>query len=274
MRRRRFLQSLAALAISPSVLSQRAKRIGIQLYALRDDARRNLERTLAAIAEIGYTDVELLGSLSNFGAPPRELRAMLDRLRLRAPSTHVSGAALDDLPRQLDDARTLGHEYLIVAGLPAADMKSLDGYRRWADRLNVAGAEARKAGVWVGFHNHAGDFVTFGGRVAYDELVERTDPAVVRMQLDTGNLAMAGRDPLAYVERYGARYWSYHVKDVPAMGASRDVELGAGVVDFRRLLARIHHRDEALLFVEQENYPGAPIDSARRNHAYLAKLLG
>ena len=96
--------------------------------------------------------------------------------------------------------------------------------------------------------------------------------SVVRLQLDTGNLAEAGRDPFEYMKRYGNRYWSFHIKDVPQMRAPHDVELGKGIIDFPRFIAAIPDRDHKLLFVEQEWYPGTPLDSVRRDHAYMAAL--
>jgi sugar phosphate isomerase/epimerase len=282
MNRRAFLTSigLAAagtqLACAPSLQTatpgRRLRRVGVQLYSLRDDARRDLERTLADIAAIGYRDVEMLGSFNNFGVPPARLRQILDRNGLRAPSTHVSGNALDDLERQVEDAQTLGHQYIIVASLPISGRPTLDDYRRWADRLNESGQRALRRGVRIGFHNHANDHTPIDGTVPYDLLVERTDPSVVRLQLDTGNTAMAGRDPLEYLKRYGARYWLFHIKDVPRLGATNDTELGKGVIDFRRLLASIDDIDEKLLFVEQETYPGAPLESRRRDYAYISAL--
>ncbi len=264
----------ALLATGPMQAPQRRRvgRVGIQLYTLRDAAKANLERTLTDIAAIGYKDVELLGSMSNFGMAPTQLRTVLDRVGLRAPSTHVGAGVFDDLDRQLDEARTLGHEYLTVASFPADRRRTLDDVRRFGDRFNEAGAIARRRGVWIGFHNHAEDFTPVEGQAPYDVLVERTDPSVVRLQLDTGNLAMAGRDPQAYMKRFGARYWSFHVKDVPKMRATADTELGKGMLDFRRLLASIPRIEEKHLFVEQETYPGAPLDSARRDYAYLAAL--
>ena len=251
---------------------RRLRRVGIQLYSLRDDARRDLERTLADIAAIGYDDVELLGSFNNFGMPPARLREVLDRNGLRAPSTHVSGEALDDLDRQLDEAQTLGHQYIVVASLPIQGPRTLDDYRRWADKLNEAGGRSRARGIWIAFHNHANDLAVIDGVVSYDLLIERTDPSVVRHQLDTGNTAMAGRDPLDYMRRYGARYWSFHIKDVPRLGATSDTELGKGVIDFPRLLASIDRIDEKQLFVEQETYPGAPVESLRRDYEYISRL--
>jgi sugar phosphate isomerase/epimerase len=138
--------------------------------------------------------------------------------------------------------------------------------------LNEAGQRTLRRGIWIGFHNHANDHAPIDGTVPYDLLVERTDPAVVRLQLDTGNAAMAGRDPLEYLQRYGARYWLFHIKDVPRLGATSDTELGNGVIDFRRLLASIDAIDDRLLFVEQETYPGAPLESIRRDYAYISAL--
>jgi sugar phosphate isomerase/epimerase len=275
MHRRTFLAALGLAACAPRATlggTRRLKRVGIQLYSLRDDARRDLERTIADIAAIGYKDVELLGSMNNFGMPPAQLRAVLDRNGLRAPSTHVSGNALDELDRQLDDARILGHEYLIVASLPISGPRTVDDYRRWADRLNESGKRARERNVWIGFHNHANDFTPIAGVVPYDVLMERTDATVVRMQLDTGNVAMAGLDPHEYMRRFGPRYWSFHIKDVPRLGATQDTELGKGAIDFRRLLQSIDRIDEKHLFVEQETYPGTPLESMKRDFEFISRL--
>jgi sugar phosphate isomerase/epimerase len=275
MDRRSFLTSLGAGAVASrigSASARRLNRVGIQLYSLRDDARRELERTLANIAAIGYKDIELLGSMNNFGMPPTRLRAVLDQNGLTAPSTHVSGNALADLDRQLDDALTLGHKYLTVASLPIEGPRTVDDYHRWADRLNDAGRRARERDVWIAFHNHATDLVSTGGVVLYDVLLDGTDPSVVRMQLDTGNTAMGGYDPQDYMRRFGSRYWSFHIKDVPKLRAEHDTELGDGAIDFARLLRSIERIDEKHLFVEQETYPGAPLDSMRRDYAYISKL--
>ncbi len=282
MDRRAFLTSIG-LAAAASQLgcasgalggasNRRLRRVGIQLYTLRTDAARDLERTLGDIAAAGYNDVELLGSMNNFSMAPTTLRAILDRNGLRAPSTHIGGNALDDLDRQLADATTLGHQYLTVASLPLGEHRTVDDYKRWADKFNEAGQRTVRNGIHVAFHNHAVDLAPIDGVVPYDVFVERTDPAIVRMQLDTGNLAMAGRDPLEYMKRYGSRYWSFHIKDVARLGATSDTELGKGVIDFRRLLATIDHIDDKHLFVEQETYPGAPLDSARRDYAYISAL--
>src|SRR2546423_1964964 len=283
MNRREFLATLGVAAAgtqvgcasagrSASTGTRRLKRVGIQLCSLRDDARRDLEGTLVNIARTGYKEVELLSCMNNFGMPPDRLRAILDRNGLTAPSTHVEAGIFNDLDRQIEAARILGHQYLIVASLPDADHLGLDDYRRWADRFNEAGARALRSNIRVGVHDEAWDFRMINGTTPYDVFVERADPAVVALQFDTGNTAVGGKDPLEYMKRYGNRYSLFHIKDAPSLGADHDVELGKGIIDFRRLLGMIDHIDEKHLYVEQETYPGVPLDSVKRDYAYISQL--
>jgi len=283
MNRREFLAALGVAAVAPqfgcstsgagtSVGTRRLKNVGIQLYTLRDDARKDLEGTLVNIAKAGYKEVELLSSMNNFGMPPQQLRAILDRNSLRAPSSHVDPAILDNLQPQLDAANILGHQYLIVAAFPDGEKLGLDDYRRWADRFNEAGARALKSNIRLGFHDEAWDVKDIDGTTPFDVFIQRTDPAVVALQLDTGNAAIGGKDPLVYMQRYGNRFQLFHIKDAPSIPADHDVELGKGVVDFRRLLGMIDGIDQKHLYVEQETYPGAPIDSVRRDFDYISRL--
>jgi sugar phosphate isomerase/epimerase len=283
MNRREFLTALGVAAVAPqfgcattaagtSTGTRRLKSVGIQLYTLRDDASKDLEGTLVNIAKAGYKEVELLSSMNNFGMPPRQLRAILDRNGLRAPSSHVDPRILDNLQPQLDAANILGHQYLIVAAFPDGEKLGLDDYRRWADRFNEAGARALKSNIRLGFHDEAWDVKDIGGTTPFDVFIQRTDPAVVALQLDTGNAAIGGKDPLVYMQRYGSRFSLFHIKDAPSIPADHDVELGKGVVDFRRLFAMIDNIDQKHLYVEQETYPGAPIDSVRRDYDYISKL--
>ena len=106
-----------------------------------------------------------------------------------------------------------------------------------------------------------------GGEV---RLIERTDPAAVRLQLDVGNMTLGGGDPFSYLARIPERYWSFHLKDVTRDG-SGDTELGKGRIDFRRLLGIISDLDRKPCYVEQES-PADEIVSARDNYSYIKGL--
>jgi sugar phosphate isomerase/epimerase len=276
MNRRGFLHSSAGLVAGLPLVARlqhagRLERIGLELYAVRDAMRADPERTLAAVRAIGYLDVELLWSFDNFGRTARQVRASLDAEGLRAPSAHIAPETLlKDWDRSLETARLLGHEYLIVPSLPSDTVRSLDRWRYWADRFNIAGAAARNAGVWLAFHNEPNHMTPVDGSIPYDVFVERTDPAVVRHQLDVGNMAMGGADPTAYLTRYRNRYWSFHIKDV-LPDRSKDTELGKGIVPIARLLAAVPDLNRKPVYVEQEGSADS-VASARMNYRYLATL--
>ncbi len=283
MRRRHFLHSLgASLAAttlaprtgfpwSPRPGTRRLSRVGLELYSVRNAMKADPEGTLAAVRAIGYDDVELLWSFDNFGRTPRQVRATLDHLGLRAPSAHIAPDTLvRDWEKSLDTARYLGHRFLIVPSLPDETRTSLDAWREWADLFNAAGAAARRAGIWLAFHNEPEHVHPIDGQIPYDLFVARTDPAAVRLQLDFGNMAQGGGDPMAYLAKYRDRYWSFHVKDVVADHA-HDTELGAGVLPLGGLLGAIGDLDDKPCYVEQEN-PKDELASAKQNYRYLSGL--
>jgi sugar phosphate isomerase/epimerase len=247
------------------------QRIGLELYSVRKEMARDFDRTLAAVREIGYTDVELLWSFDNWGKSTAEVKAALAREGLKAPSAHIAPITiLLGWERRLDAANALGHEYLIVPSLTADTSRTLDDWREWADRFNQAGAVARRHGLWLAFHSEPDHLKPIDGHIPYDIFVERTDPSVVRHQLDVGNMALGGGDPLHYLEKYRDRYWSFHLKDVVA-DRSRDTELGAGVLDLRRIVAAIPDIARKPCYVEQEGSADS-LASARRNFEYLRRL--
>jgi sugar phosphate isomerase/epimerase len=261
----------ASLVRDSMPTSTRLDRVGLELYSVRDAMRRDPERTLAAVRAIGYTDVELLWSFGNFGRTPQQVRASLDHEGLRAPSAHISPAViLVGWERSLDIAKTLGHEYLIVPSLTVDTQRSLDDWRDWADRFNAAGAVARRAGIWLAFHNEPDHMKPLNGVVPYDVFVERTDPSVVRLQLDIGNMAQGGGDPFQYLGRHRGRYWSFHIKDVVA-DHTHDTELGKGTLDLRRFLAAIPDIQHKPVYVEQEGATDQ-LASAAIDYRYLSTL--
>jgi len=277
MKRRTFVHTLGAAAagglLAPvrSAWAGRLERIGLELYAVRKTMAQDPERTLAAIRAIGYTDVELLWSFENFGRTPAQVAATLKHEGLRAPSAHVSPIILFvGWERSLETANLLGHEYLIVPDFGSETTHSLDDWREWADRFNVAGAAARRAGIWLAFHNEAGHMKPIDGTVPYDVFVDRLDPSVVRLQLDTGNMLIGGADPMQYFEKYHDRYWSFHLKDA-LPDRSSDTRLGRGIFDFKRFLAAVAELDRKPCYVEDEN-ASDELGAARSNFEYLHQL--
>ncbi len=282
MKRRAFIHRLGhtlGAAAAGGVLSgfptprlpKKLDRIGLELYAVRHAMAQDPERTLAAIRAIGYTDVELLWSFNNFNRTPTQVAATLKNEGLRAPSAHMSADTIFvGWERSLAIAKQLGHEYLIVPDFEDWTKRTIDDWLEWADRFNAAGAVARRAGIWLAFHNEAYHQKPIDGKVPYDAFISRLDPSVTRLQLDVGNMVMGGGDPMQYLQKYPDRFWSFHLKDTVA-DRSSDTRLGAGIFDFKRFLAAVPSLSSKPCYVEDET-PTDELAAARSNFQYLQGL--
>src|SRR5690606_25364172 len=60
--------------------------VGLQLYTVRREMGRDFDATLAAVAEIGYREVEFAGY---YDRTPAQVRAALAANGLAAPATHI-----------------------------------------------------------------------------------------------------------------------------------------------------------------------------------------
>ena len=275
MRRRSFLAASAAALVSRRLLAiapaAKLDRIGIELYAVRNAMRAAPELTLEALAKIGYTDVELLWSFKNFGQSLTELKASLKATGLKAPSAHMAPETiLTEWEQRCAEAKELGMTYLTAPSLPSEANKSLDVVKLWANRFNSAGEVARRYGLWIALHNEPNHEKPIMGRKPMDIFLAETDPKLVRFQLDVGNMLMGGGDPLAFLQQYRDRCWSFHLKNV-VPDRTKDTELAKGVFDLRALLAAVPQLDKKPCFVEQEG-SGDELTSARENYEYLRGL--
>ena len=67
-------------------------RVGLAVFTVRAPAARDFERTLAGVAEIGYRDLDMY--IFEGRRPPKETRAILDRVGLTCRSARVATPAL------------------------------------------------------------------------------------------------------------------------------------------------------------------------------------
>ncbi len=282
MPRRSFLAALGAGALGTgTLLSSRAAwagtgpapagrldRIGLELYAVRNAMKENPEKTLAAIRAIGYTDVELLWSFKNFDRSPQQVKATLKAEGLTATSAHMAPETLlSEWSESLRTAKMLGHQYLVVPSLPSETKRSINAWKIWADRFNVAGEEARRAGIWLALHNEPDHQRKVEGEFPLDVFLKRTEPKFVRFQLDVGNMLMGGGDPMDFLNRHKDRIGSFHLKNVVA-DRTKDTELGAGTFELRAFLAAVPELAKKPCFVEQEG-AADELASAKGNFEYL-----
>ena len=270
----------------------------LQLYTLKDLVEKDFDGTLRQVAAIGYEEVELHSFLNRTAAA---IRTSLDAAGLRCRSAHYPAMLLQTaLEEQIAYAKALGLEYMIcpfpaipdpTRFKPASKSPedwaraiwsgmTLDDWKWNADLFNRVGEQTKKAGIQFGYHNHNMEFRQLDGVLVFDELLRRTDPDLVKVELDCGWVTAAGHDPAAYLRKYAGRIPLLHVKDVkrgakPSTGpeAAPSGEVGRGAVDWRKVFSAAKEAGLKGYFVEQEPpFERSPLDAVKISYTYLHEL--
>ena len=241
--------------------------IGIQLYTLRSLLERDFDGTLARVAEIGYREVEFAGY---YKRTPAQIRDVLQRTGLSAPSAHIPLPATDDdWKRALDAAAVIGHRWAVV---PWLDEKQRGDLPRLAERLNHLATLSKAAGLRQGYHNHDFEFAAGpAGGTLLDAMISGTDPALVDFEMDVYWVTKAGHDPIALMAKYPGRFPLLHLKDATAAPERRMVDVGSGAIDWTTILTTARSHKLEHVFVEHDQ-PADPLASARASYTYLSAL--
>ncbi|MEO7169433.1 MAG: sugar phosphate isomerase/epimerase [Sphingomonas sp.] len=245
---------------------------GLQLWTVKEDLAKDFAGTLKSLKAIGYDRVEAAGWV---GLSPADFRKGVAAAGLDCFSCHYSMMELmGEVDTRLAAARDVGVRYF-VASSPAwrkplppgrpwvqavAEAMTLDDWRRNAARMNEVGARAAALGMRFAYHNHPAEFLAYDGKVAFHELLEHTDPALVAFELDLGWVAAAGYDPAHVLKEHGARIELLHVKDIATKerkpgtiaGDLTTVPIGKGSIDWPTVFAAAKAARIKSWFVEQE----------------------
>jgi len=246
------------------------ERVGIQLYTVRSLLQDDFIGTIEKVVDIGYKELEFAGFYDH---TPEQVRALIDRLEVTAPSTHIGYEQVrDNLDEAIQTSKTVGHKYITVPSLPRNIISSLEGYKTVASVLNQAGEKCFDEGLSLAYHNHNFEFVETDGAIPYNVLLEETNPDWVNMELDLFWTYVAGHEPIAYFEKYPGRFKLCHVKDMADMdGERRMADVGEGEIDFAAIFARSEQAG-LLHYIVENDFPQDAMASIRTSYEYLAQL--
>ncbi len=275
--KRNFLKAAGMLAAGSVLSPALAKSVfrpqykaGIQLYSVKELMLADPAGALKQLAKIGYREVESARSNKGnyYGLKPKEIKTITQDLGIKLVSGHVQ---IDQNWQQaVDEAAEAGQEYLICSVLPA-EGQTVENYQRSADRFNKAGEECKKANVTFGYHNHVNEFEKAGNQTLYNILLDRTDPALVKMEMDLGWVIAAGSSPQHYFDQYPGRFPLWHLKDMN-VAKRESTELGKGDINIADLFKNAGKSGMKHFFVEQEEYTRPVLVSCQYNYDYLEKL--
>ena len=293
MNRRTFIRTTAATSLvlgqSGNLFAQETgdayrKEIGIQLYTLRNELKKDPAGTLKLVAAAGYRQVEC------YGFPDSDaMMAGAKDAGLEMNSSHLDwetvvnpkDAAMSDFSKILEKAKAIGLSHLVIPFLKEPNRATLDDYKKVAAQSNQAAALAKAAGIQLSYHNHNFEFEPkAGGKTGFDVFIEEFSPDM-QFEIDIFWVKAAGVDPVALIEKLKGRVSQLHLKDLKAglpsplyeTGLPVDAfqELGDGVIPMGPILAAAKAAGVVHCHVEQDQSPDA-LASIRQSIAYLRQM--
>ena len=275
--RRKFLQISAAGSVGMMLLGaagcktamavdRKTFGVGLQLYTIRDAMAADALGSLKKLSDLGYKNLELAGYSNGqfYGYSPADFKKIVNDLGMDVISSHTqveaAGITMETAKIMADAHAALGVKYCVQPWVEEVD-RNIESYKKSIGDWNQVGKIMKEVGIQFGYHNHNFEFANINGIVPYfDIFMPEMDADLITMELDLFWAAKAGQDPVEMFKKYPGRFQLLHLKDMKTVEApffdviKDDVcSVGAGVIDFKKILAAKELAGTKYTFVEDDN---------------------
>jgi sugar phosphate isomerase/epimerase len=220
--------------------------VGLEIYSLRGEAKKDLPAALAMIRKFGISEVEVP---ELYGRSAIEFRRLLDDGGLKATSMMADHDRLaKEIHSVADDVHALGAEYVVCSTIPHRHKHlAAEECNRAADDFGRWGKSLAGSGLHLCYHTHGIEFDTTPDGTLFDSLAKRTDSKF---------------DPVKLLHKYPGRFPLMHIKDIRkdvVLGGSpgdvreeASVTLGKGLVDIPAVLSVAQATGVRHYYIEDE----------------------
>jgi sugar phosphate isomerase/epimerase len=275
--RRSFLKTSAAGALGVMTLGplgcttgvandKKGFGVGLQLYSIRDAMAEDVPGSLKKVSELGYKYLELAGYTDGkfYGYAPAEFKKLANDLGMEILSSHTmveaEGITLDNAKIMADAHAALDAKYCVQPWVNEPD-RNIESYKKMIGDWNQVGEIMKGVGIQFGYHNHNFEFLNTDGIVPYyDIFLPEMDAELITMEIDLYWATKAGQDPVEMFNKYPGRFQLFHLKDMyeesaPYFEVLKDdiSPVGAGIIDFKRIMAAKEVAGMKHFFVEDDN---------------------
>lgn len=254
----RSAAAAAGIALSSDALSftpeGRLKNFGFISGIIEKELKGDWKAILKKVASFGYTEFETGDYL---GDAPESFLKFCNDIGLNPVAGGINFTDKDEeLKKSFDLLHKLKAKYAVTywpwySGGPF----KLEDCMKSSDRLNYLGRMCRANGLVFCWHNHNKEFVAMEKGLPFDYLMNNTDSALVKCELDIYWVAKGEADPLGILKKYKGRYMILHIKDM-ARGDAKDFECpGSGIIDFAPIFREADSQGIEHYMVERDNVP-------------------
>ena len=259
---------LAAMPPSPQIP------VGVELYSVRDELKKDTFGTVRTVAKMGFQCVEFYAPYYSWTPDyARQVRGLMDELGIRCNSTHNGMASFTDgMDKAIELNNILGTRYVVLAD--TGKITGLADWKRIVEVLNTANQTLRKHGLQAGVNNHLEiEWAPIEGQRPVDVMAAGLDKSIL-LQLDVGSCMSTGTDPVAWINRNPGRIRSMHLKDWSPEKKFK-LLLGEGIVPWKEVFAAAEKTGGIEYYlIEQEPSAYSAFETVEKCLAAFRKLHG
>lgn len=238
-----------------------SQEVGLQLYSLRNEFKKDVPGTLALIKKWNIKKIEGGGT---YGLPLEEYKKLLQQNNLQMVSYGAGFEELANNPQAvIDNAKAFGAKYVMCAWVPHKEGEfTLDDMKKAITVFNAAGKLMYENGLQFCYHPHGYEFGKYENGTQFDYIVKNTDPRYVNFEMDVFWVKHPGQDPVALLKKYPKRFLLLHLKDrqpgTPGNQNGRaadetNVVLGKGDVGIAAIMKQAKKMGIKYCFIEDES---------------------
>lgn len=251
------------------------KFIGVQLWSVRDDMKKDPETTIKVLGKMGYKFVEMAGYSDGkfYGMQPEDFKKLCEDNGVKALGSHYGPniskkegsleKALGEWKIAINAHKRAGCSYIVKPSQGKWAYESLEGLKAYCDYYNKVGEMCNEAGLRFGYHNHEKEFMEVEGKVMYDYMLENTDPEKVAFELDLYWINKGGKVASDYFKKYPGRFEYYHVKNEKELCADEEAI-------FKDAFEAVTEAGVKEIIVEVEHYNFDPLVSVMKSLDFLS----
>ncbi len=251
---------------------------GLQLYSVREPAKKDLQGTLKKVREIGYEYVQWSGMPD---LPAVEIRSALDNAELKAVAAHINVESFEEkFDENVQFWKTVGVTDIAPGGMMSDCRSDAEAWLKGCARLDALGAKLRLKNIRLSYHNHDWELQPFPNQSSskLEVLLQSTCPDNLYAEFDLAWLYIGGSNPADWLKKYPKRCPVIHVKDTriekKLVGKKHIfVPLGKGELNWDEILPSAKEAQVEWYIYEQDSFQGDIFEEVAESYNFLKKHI-
>lgn len=239
-----------------------SQEIGLQLYSVRNQVKEDLKGTLQKLRSMGIKELE---GGDTYGMKIDDYMNMIHEMGFQMKGIGVDYDALTkDLSPVIEQAKKMKAKNVICFWIGHNGNEfNMSDVEEAAKRFNQAGKILKEAGLQFSYHVHGYEFRPSTNGTLFDDLMLKTNPKYVNIELDVFWAKQGCADPVEIIRTYPSRVKMLHLKDREkgvacnnkgSADEETNVVLGQGDVNIAEVMKAAKKAGVKHYFIEDESF--------------------